>query len=145
VKKGKDTYERQRLHETQCRHVSVLPVVTAQHRPVAVVGLSEVLALVLPAFVNLVEAVDFVPDFGAAELAQPTPGVLARPVTTVAHPPTTTPEDCGLLRAYALMRQRDLHNLPVVTAEGVLVGIASRVDVATAVLASWQAPEVKTR
>jgi len=121
------------------RHVGLLPILDEKRRPVGVLGLRDLLTLALPAFVDLVEDVNFVLDFGAAELTRPAPEVLARPVTTLMRPPTTIEEDCGLLRAYALMRQRDLHDLPVVAADGTLVGIVSRVDIATAVLASWQA------
>ncbi len=121
------------------RHIGLLPVVDEKRRPVGVLGLRDLLTLALPTFVNLVEDVDFVLDFGAAELARPAPEALARPVTTLMRPPTTIEEDCGLLRAYALMRQHDLHDLPVVAADGTLVGIVSRVDIATAVLAGWQA------
>ena len=120
------------------RHIGLLPVVDERGRPLGVVGLRDMLTLALPAFVNLVDDVDFVHDFGAVEAARPSPEMLAQPVTTIMQPATTVPEDCGLLRAYALMRQRDLHDLPVVAADGTLVGIASRVDVATAVLAGWQ-------
>ncbi len=121
------------------RHIGLLPVVDEQRRLVGVLGLGDLLTLALPSFVNLVGDVDFVRDFGAAELTRPTPKVLARPVTGLMRRPTTIEADCGLLRAYVLMRQRDLHDLPVVGAGGTLVGIVSRVDIATAVLASWQA------
>jgi CBS-domain-containing membrane protein len=121
------------------RHIGLLPILDEQRHPIGVLGMRDLLALALPAFVSLVEDVDFVLDFGAAELTQPTPETLAQPVTTLMRPPTTIREDCGLLRAYALMHQRNLHDLPVVAADGTLVGIVSRVDVGTAVLASWQA------
>ena len=84
---------------------------------------------------------DFVHDFGAVEDTRPLPENLARPVTSLMHPATTVPEDCGLLRAYALMYQRNLHDLPVVNENGQLVGIASRVDLGRAILRSWQAKE----
>ena len=123
------------------RHIGLLPVVDEQRRPIGVLGLRDLLTLALPAFVDLMEDVDFVLDFGAAELTRPSPEVLGKSVTTLMRPPTTIQEDCGLLRAYALMRQHDLHDLPVVAADGTLVGILSRVDLATAVLAGWQAGE----
>jgi CBS-domain-containing membrane protein len=121
------------------RHIGLLPVVDEHNYPVGVVGLRDLLTLALPAFVNLVADVDFVHDFGAVEAARPAPEILAQPVTTLMRPAFTVRENCGLLRAYALMRQNDLHDLPVVGADGTLVGIASRVDVGTAVLAGWQA------
>jgi CBS domain-containing protein len=54
------------------------------------------------------------------------------------RPATTVEEDCGLLRAYALMIQHEMHDLPVVRDDGTLVGIASRVDIGTAILAGWK-------
>jgi CBS domain-containing protein len=122
------------------RHIGLLPVVDEQGRPVGTLGLRDMLTLALPAFVNLMNDVDFVHDFGAVESSRPSAETLAQPVTAIMRPATTVPEDCGLLRAYTVMRQRDLHDLPVVDAEGKLAGIASRVDVATAVLAGWQSP-----
>jgi CBS domain-containing protein len=123
------------------RHIGLLPVLDAHRKPAGVLGLRDMLALSMPDFINLLDDVDFVLDFGAAEMAHPSPETLARPVTTLMRPATTIHEDCGLLRAYALMQKHDLHDLPVVSTEGALVGIVSRVDVATAVLAGWQAGE----
>ncbi len=119
------------------RHIGMLPVVDDAGRLVGVLQLRDLLALVMPDFVKLMEDFDFVHDFGAVEARQPSPEMMARPVQEVMQPPVSVDETCGLLRAAALMRQRDLHDLPVVTADGTLVGIASRVDVATAILASW--------
>jgi hypothetical protein len=47
-------------------------------------------------------------------------------------------EDAGLLRAYATMLRHDLHDLPVIDQDGRLCGIASRVDIGTTILTSWQ-------
>jgi CBS domain-containing protein len=124
-------------------HVGVLPVVNADGKPVGILRLSDLLTLELPDFVNLIADVDFVHDFGAVETTRPSPELLARPVTTLMQPITTVEEGCGLLRAYSLMAKDELHDIPVTNAEGVLVGIASRVDVATAVLSSWQTPKGK--
>lgn len=121
------------------RHVGLLPVVDENGRPIGMIGLRDMLALALPSFINLIADVDFVHDFGAVESAQPAPEILSQPITTVMRAAITVPEDCGLLRAYALMRQHDLHDIPVVSADGKLVGIASRVDVAAAFLAGWEA------
>jgi hypothetical protein len=37
-----------------------------------------------------------------------------------------------------MLLQHELHDLPVVKADGVLVGIASRVDIGTAFLSGWK-------
>jgi len=41
------------------------------------------------------------------------------------------------LRSYALMLQHNLHDMPVVSADGKLVGMASRVDIGTAIVSTW--------
>ena len=51
---------------------------------------------------------------------------------------TVVPEDSGLVRAYALMLQHDLHDIPVVDQNGRLSRIASRVDIGTKILSNWQ-------
>jgi CBS-domain-containing membrane protein len=120
------------------RHIGMLPVVDASGRLVGVLQLRDLLALVMPDFVRLVEDFDFVHDFGAVETRRPSPDMLARPVTEVMQPPISVEATCGLLRAFATLRERDLHDLPVVDTESRLVGIASRVDIGAALLASWR-------
>jgi len=122
------------------RHIGMLPVVHAVGHLVGVLQLRDLLALVMPDFVRLVGDIDFVHDFGAMEAPQPSPEAMARPVREVMQPSLSVEETCGLLRAFALMRQRDLHDLPVVAPDGRLVGIASRVDIGAALLASWRPP-----
>ncbi len=124
-------------------HVGVLPVVNAEGKPVGILRLSDLLTLELPDFVSLVADVDFVHDFGAVETTRPAPELLAQPVTTLMQPVTTVEEDSGLLRAYSLMLKDDLHDIPVTDSSGILVGIASRVDVATAVLFYWNIQDGK--
>ncbi len=123
------------------RHIGMLPVLDPDGRLVGNLQLRDLLALVMPDFVRLVEDFDFVHDFGVLETQRPTPEVLARPVREVMQPPIAVDEHCGLLRAFSTLRHRDLHDLPVVTASNHLVGIASRVDIGTALLAGWQAPQ----
>jgi CBS domain-containing protein len=119
-------------------HIGLLPVLDGNGRPVGVVGLRDLLDLALPSAIHLLEDVDFIGDFGAVETYQPSEEVLSQPITTLMRPGTVVQADSGLLRAYALMLQHDLHDLPVVDSEGRLIGIASRVDIGTTILASWQ-------
>jgi len=121
------------------RHIGMLPVVDDSGRLVGVLQLRDLLALVMPDFVRLVGDIDFVHDFGAMEAPQPSPEAMARPVREVMQPSPSVEETCGLLRAFALMRQRDLHDLTVVAPDGRLVGIASRVDIGAALLSGWRA------
>lgn len=119
------------------RHVGLLPVVDRDGKLVGSLALRDLVSLALPAFVHMLESFDFVKDFGAVESSQPTPEMLRQPVTTRMGPAFSVPDNCGLLRAYALMYDHNLHDLPVVNASGQLVGIASRVDLGTAILSNW--------
>ena len=119
-------------------HIGLLPVVNEDLNPVGVIGLGDLLTLELPDFVNFLPDVDFVHDFGAVEDTRPLANALSQSVKTLMQPPITVDEDSGLLRTYALMLQHHLHDIPVVSKEGKLIGIASRVDIGVAILATWQ-------
>ena len=122
------------------RHIGLLPVVDDQGRLIGVVGLHNLLTLELPDFVNFITDVDFVHDFGAVETTRPEPYLLDQPVSTLMRPAISVDEECGLLRAYALMLQHQLLDLPVVAKDRKLVGLASRVDIGAAILSRWQYP-----
>ena len=119
------------------KHVGILPVVDERGKPVGVVRLGDLLELEMPDFIHLVADFDFVHDFGAVETTRPESKILARPVTTIMEPVLTIEEDSGLLRAYAIMLQNEIFDLPVTNSTGGLVGIASRVDIGTAILSMW--------
>lgn len=121
------------------RHIGLLPVVDEHGKPVGVVGLSDLLSLELPDFFELIPDLDFIHDFGAVETTRPSAEELDRPVTALLRPGIFVEETSGLLRAYALMVKNNLHDLPVVSTEGALVGIASRVDIGTTILSAWKA------
>ncbi|HEY3474661.1 MAG TPA: CBS domain-containing protein [Anaerolineales bacterium] len=118
-------------------HVGLLPIVTRDKKLVGVVGLRDLLSLELPDFVSFIADVDFVHDFGAVETTRPPAETLDRLVKTLMRPAISVPEHTGLLRAYALMLQHQLHDMPVVSSRGELVGVASRVDIGTAILSTW--------
>lgn len=118
-------------------HVGLLPVVDGDQKLLGVVGLRELLALELPDFVNFVADVDFVHDFGAVETSHPPANILEQSIKGLVKPAITVHEDSGLLRAYSLMLQQELHDMPVVSEDGTLVGVASRVDIGTTILSAW--------
>jgi CBS domain-containing protein len=118
-------------------HVGLLPIVDQNNKLVGVVGLRDLLSLELPDFINFVADLDFVHDFGAVETTRPSAEVLGKSIKTLMHPPITVSEDSGLLRAYALMLQHQLHDMPVISNDGKLVGMASRVDIGTAIVSAW--------
>jgi CBS domain-containing protein len=119
------------------KHIGSLPVIDDDDKPVGVIGMRDLLKLEMPAFVDFVADVDFVHDFGAVEDLRPSVATLKKQVKTIMRPVFTVDEDCGLLRAYSLMLQQHLHDIPVVSKDGRLTGIASRVDVGVAILSTW--------
>ena len=119
------------------KHIGLLPVVDKDNKLIGVVGLRDLLSLELPDFVNFVTDLDFVHDFGAVETTRPPAKTLDKSIKSLMKEAITVEEDCGLLRAYALMLQHNLHDVPVVSKDGELIGVASRVDVGTAILSTW--------
>ena len=119
-------------------HVGMLPVVNAEGKLVGVLQLRDLLNLALPDFTRLMEDFDFVGTFGAANSIQPSKEEIAKKVSDVMEPPVCVDDTCGLSRAFALLHHYKLTDLPVVDAENCLVGIASRVDVGTAMLKKWE-------
>ena len=119
------------------KHIGLLPVVDKNDKPVGEIGLRDLLSLELPDFVSFIADVDFVHDFGAVETTRPSARKLEKPVKSLMKPVISVEEDCGLLRAYALMLQHNLHDMLVVSKEGKLIGIASRVDIGVAILSNW--------
>jgi len=120
------------------RHIGLLPVIDDEDKLIGAIGLHDLLTLELPDFVNFIADVDFVHDFGAVETTRPASYLLERPVSSLMQPAISVDEECGLLRSYAIMLQHQLLDLPVVSAEGKLMGLASRVDICAAVLAGWK-------
>ncbi len=118
--------------------IGLLPVVDEQGKPIGVVRLGDLLSLELPSFFSLLPDLDFVHDFGAVETNRPSAAELDFPLKPLVQPWIFVEETCGLLRAYALMMKHNLHDLPVVSEDGALVGIASRVDIGTAILSIWE-------
>ncbi len=120
-------------------HIGTLPIVSNQGALVGVVRLDDLLQVFMPGFVQLMDNIDFVRDFGALESREPQDIAGADQLTMreLMQPPISVQEDCGLLRAYAIMVKHDVRDLPVINEVGALVGIASRVDIGVAFLARW--------
>ena len=121
--------------------VGLLAIVDANNKLVGVAGLRDLLSLVLPDFVNFVADVDFVHDFGAVETIRPSADVLDASIKTLMKLPISVDEDSGLLRAYALMLQHNVHDMPVVSKDRQLVGMVSRVNIGMTILSAWEKAE----
>ena len=121
------------------RHIGTLPVVDAEGKLVGILHIRDLLELVMPSFVNLVEDFDFVRgDFSVFETLLPTVEVAIQPASSIMVPPVSVRASSGLLRAFAIMNSHHLYDIPVVDDDDRLVGIASRVDIGTALLADWR-------
>ena len=119
-------------------HIGTLPVTNADGKLVGVLQLRDLLKLVLPEFTKLLEDFDFVGSFGAARDIQPSAEDISRTVSEVMVEAVAVDVNCGLTRAFALLHKHNLTDLLVVDAESRLVGIASRVDVGTAMMKDWE-------
>jgi CBS domain-containing protein len=120
-------------------HIGTLPVVSEKGKLVGILHIRDLLELIMPSFVNIVEDFDFVlGDFSVFEDKLPTRKSAAQPVSSVMAPPVSVKTISGLLRAFAIMNKNQLYDIPVVDDNGRLVGLASRVDVGTALLSEWK-------
>jgi len=120
------------------RHIGTLPVVDADGKLVGILHIRDLLELVMPSFVRLVEDFDFVRgDFSVFETLLPPLEVAIQPASSIMAPPMSVRAGSGLLRAFAIMNSHDLYDLLVVDDDDRLVGLASRVDIGTALLANW--------
>lgn len=120
------------------KRIGTLPVVDSQDMVIGMISLQQLLTLELPDFFDLIPDLDFLQDFGAVESSRPTPDQIDQPITGLMQPAMTVVEDCGLLRAFGVMLKHNLADLIIVTEDGRLSGIASRVDIGSAILANWQ-------
>jgi len=121
------------------RHIGKLPVVDAEGKLVGILHIRDLLELVMPSFVRLVEDFDFVRgDFSVFETLLPPPEVAIQPASSIMVPPVSVRASSGLLRAFAIMNSHHLYDIPVVDDDDRLVGIASRVDIGTALLTDWR-------
>jgi len=119
-------------------HIGLLPVVDQAHKVIGVVDLKNLLSLVMPDFVSLVDNLDFLMDFGAFEQRLPSREDLCRKVQEIMAKPIAVKEKSSLLHAAAVLHQHALKDLPVVTDEGILVGLVSHVDIGSALMESWK-------
>lgn len=118
-------------------HIGMLPVIDDDGRLVGILQLRDLLHLIMPAFVDLIEDIDYVGDFGAIENREPAKEELDKPISEVMEEATCVRDDSGLVRAFAFIHKHQLIDLPVVDRQGKLVGIASRVDIGRALLTTW--------
>ena len=119
-------------------HIGTLPVVDSQMKLVGLVTMETILSLVMPDFVHLMDRFSFVHDLGAVETRTPDENDLRRCISEIMTAPVFVEEGDSLLYAAASKRNHGLRDIPVVDAQRHLVGIASHVDIGTALMRSWK-------
>ena len=124
--------------------IGTLPVVDEQHKLVGILHMRDLLGLIMPAFVQLIGDFDYVRgDFGSYEDLRPSSKAAVESIKQVMEKPTSVHATAGLLRAFAMLDTHDMSDMPVVDNDNQLVGLASRVDIGTALLARWCSDKVK--
>lgn len=118
--------------------VGTLPVIDKKGKLVGITSMRKVVRFFLPDFINVVEDVDFVRDFGAIDIPSPVDIKKSANIKVSENmdEAVSVEETASLMRALALMVTHDIQDVPVVR-NGKLVGIASRVDVGRAFLEGW--------
>ena len=121
------------------RKVGTLPVVDEGGILIGILSITDIIHIFLPSAISLVDDIDFVKDFGA--LRKPSTRNLKQAETLVVvdimKEPVSVDQECGLLRALSVMEKHNLQDLPIVSKDGPLTGIASRVDIGRALLTDW--------
>jgi CBS domain-containing protein len=128
-------------------NVGTLPVVDAEGHLLGITNMRKVIRFFLPDFINVVEDVDFVRDFGAIEIPSPVDIKKSHSIKLADYmdEAVSVEQDASLMRGLALMITHDVNDLPVVS-NGKLVGIVSRVDIGRAFLHSWlESPKKKSK
>src|SRR3990172_7523470 len=120
------------------KQIGTLPVVDSGGQLVGITSMRKIVRFFLPDFINVVEDVDFVRDFGAIDIPSPVDikKSASISVSETMDEAVSVEESASLMRALALMVTHDIQDVPVVR-NGKLVGIASRVDVGRAFLEGW--------
>ncbi|MEX2143498.1 MAG: CBS domain-containing protein [Anaerolineales bacterium] len=128
------------------KKVGTLPVVDKTGKLIGLSSMRKIVRFFLPDFINVLEDVDFVNDFGAIDIPSQIDIKKAEKISVreMMDEPESAEKDSSLMRALALMVTHDLQDLPI-TDEGMLVGIASRVDIGRAFLLSWLDEPAKSK
>ncbi len=118
-------------------HIGTLPVVNGDNKLIGILTLNSVLRIVLPDFVELIKNFSSINNLGAFETKKPSQNEVDIPIRDIMQEPIFVQEDWGIMHAAAVLHDAELNDIPVINAEKRLVGIASHVDIGTAIIQSW--------
>jgi len=125
--------------------IGTLPVVDGENRLIGIVKLQDILSLIMPDFITMMETFDFIHSFGIYETRTPNVDDLAKNIITIMTPPIAVKEDSGLLYSAAILHKNNCTDLPIINEEGILIGIASHVDIGAALIKRWKDKEIINR
>jgi CBS domain-containing protein len=114
--------------------ISGVPVVDAEGRLLGVVTHEELINVFLPHYLSMFDELAFLDDLGLIEaqtLAEIEPSLFLAEDVMVANPVTVKPET-SIMKVAALLVNKKLVFVPVVDADGRVVGILNRGDVSCA-------------
>ncbi len=120
------------------KRIGTLPVVDDEGMLVGTVSVTDIVNMFLPDFVNIMDEIDFVHDYGDLENTSAEDRQRAKMlhVSDVMEEPVAMEDDAGLVHALSVMEKHNLRDL-IVTRGGKLVGIASQVDIGRAFLTEF--------
>ena len=118
-------------------HIGMLPVVDNENKLIGILTLQSLLRIVLPDFVEFITNFSFLNNLGAFETRHPSSEELSRQIKEIMEEPVFVHEDWSLAHAAAILHNEDLTDIPVVDAANHLVGLASHVDIGTAIVRNW--------
>ncbi len=118
-------------------HIGTLPVVDDHNNLIGILTLNSLLRIVLPDFIDFIANFSFINNLGAFETRIPSEAELNIRVKEIMEEPIFVQEDWSLVHAAAILHNEDLADIPVVDASRRLVGLASHVDIGTAIIQGW--------
>ncbi|MCJ7624880.1 MAG: CBS domain-containing protein [Anaerolineaceae bacterium] len=128
------------------KKIGTLPVVNENGIMVGLTTIQAIAQIFLPDFVGLLSNIDFIKDFGVTGIPSIESFAKADEFTVVdiMEEPVVVESSSGLVRVLSVMTKHDIQDLPVCE-DGVLVRIASRVDILRGLLSEWQNDETREK
>jgi IMP dehydrogenase len=118
-------------------HIGTLPVVDDNNKLIGILTLHSLLRIVLPDFIEFIANFSFINNLGAFETRIPSKFELDIQINEIMEAPIFVQEDWSLVHAAAILHNEELSDIPVVDASRHLVGLASHVDLGTAIIKGW--------
>ena len=123
------------IYEIFCKeHIGGVPVVDSENRLLGMVTKTELIDVLIPDYFDMVNDFLFIDDFGALEdklEAIPSLDLFIAEDLMITNVITIN-ENASLMKAPVLMNKYNIRRLPVINKDKKLVGIATRMDVCSA-------------